>query len=419
MYLTTTLWLIVAAAGANGTSRPQRAPLSEAVAAALPTVSLKHIDPIRVAYLEQTGPYWRVGPLLRQVVDYMAEHDMSGAVFVRYLDHPSKVTPDSLRCHVGFTVAEEQLPAAEFTYEDRGPETVASVVVEEHYVAPLRYYALLEEWSLARGYTLQGPITETYPDAVRARRGQLGRSRLVIQMSIDVARQAATPFSRSSTDETKAETRRPLPNATEQRSRLRALLPVIAAGVAGADVRTAPTTVSRKLPPPPPRASGGRHASDGARGTALRAVAHRVDELIADHHFVLAAEELLPATGPFPIGTRVWLGQVVMRVKAFAAGFERIYPNHEVKATELADAISRRYDTVFHDFVLAPVDQAIVRINVQTDPNAPTKLAILRELDALLGRLAVRGISAAAAMETLSSLLERVGNLIAGDQRPP
>ena len=418
MYLTTTLSLIVAAAGANGTSRPEGAPLSVAATAALPVVSLKHIDPIRVAYLEHTGPYWRVGPLLRQVVDYMAEHDMSGAVFVRYLDNPSKVPSASLRCQVGFTVSEEQLPAAAFTYEDRGPETVASVVVEEQYVTPLRYYALLEEWSLAQGYTLQGPITEIYPDAVRTRRGQLGRSRLVIQMSIDVARQVATPFSSSSADETEPETRRPLPNAMEKPSRPGALEPVDAAGVAGADVRTTPTTVSRK-PPPPQRVSGGRHSSDGARSTAPRAVAHRVDDLIADHHFVLAAEELLPATGPFPTGARVWLGQVVMRVKVFAAGFERIYPNHEVKVAELAEAISRRYGTVFHDFVLAPVDQAIVRINAQTDPNAQTKLAILRELDALLGRLAVRGISATAAMDTLSSLLARVGNLIAGDQRPP
>ena len=53
-------------------------------------------------------------------------------------------------------------------------------------------------------------------------------------------------------------------------------------------------------------------------------------------------------------------------------------------------------------------DQAVVRVNAQSDPKAAEKRMIMRELDTIMGRIALKSIDADATLDRLISIVERV-----------
>jgi hypothetical protein len=59
-----------------------------------------------------------------------------------------------------------------------------------------------------------------------------------------------------------------------------------------------------------------------------------------------------------------------------------------------------------------PLSQAVVRIDPRQDPNADRKRSILRDLDALLAKVAQRALDPKDALDTLSDLLQRTCDVL-------
>jgi len=141
-----------------------------------------------------------------------------------------------------------------------------------------------------------------------------------------------------------------------------------------------------------------------------------VKDLIAARRFDLIAEQRLPGPDAIPQTLRLWLGQLVFRIGAAAKGIKQIYPSDSREVTELGDAVTRRYKSVSAGFRLDPLAQAVVRVDPQTDPLAAEKRAIMRDIDALLGGIALRSVDVEETTRQLADIVQRTQNLLRSAQ---
>jgi len=68
----------------------------------------------------------------------------------------------------------------------------------------------------------------------------------------------------------------------------------------------------------------------------------------------------------------------------------------------------RRYRQASASSKVDSLAQAIVRVDVHSDPQSAQKQLIVRDLDNLLGQVALKTVDAKSALDRLSDLLQRV-----------
>ncbi len=127
-------------------------------------VTLKKIDEVRVACLERTGPYEKVGDSFGELMAWMGSKGVKpvGPPMGTYYDDPTVTPPDKTRYEVCMPVAEGV----------EGDETVKVKVIPSQDVASTRYkgpwekvaptYLKLFAWIEENGYKSAGPPTEVY-----------------------------------------------------------------------------------------------------------------------------------------------------------------------------------------------------------------------------------------------------------------
>lgn len=386
-----------------------------------PTIAVRRTDPVQVVFLGHTGPYWRVGPLLVRVREYMFKHSQSGPMFMRHLQNPVSATTQPLRSEIGFIVEGDHQPEPPFRTARRDGELVACMVVKGRTATTRGDYGLIQEWIRAHGYDAAGPVVEIF-DPVQPKRPS-GTQRTEIQVVLkgtERVTQSVAPESAPPPDLRRPQHAEPAP-ALEQYLRSGAAREGEAAAGAqaeqAADELDAPLThdvaaepaaevtgtpsVGKQTPTPKPQSE------------PLLPVL----ELVEANRFNRIAEQLMPDDLAIPTPHQVWLGQVVFRIGAAAKGVKQVHPGAEQTAVALAGAITRRYKRVSVNFMADPLAQAVVRADAHTDPLAGRKRAIMRNLDTLLGRIALRSVDADSTVEELARVIQRVQDLLRSEGR--
>ncbi|MBI4717198.1 MAG: hypothetical protein HY763_05295 [Planctomycetes bacterium] len=305
-----------------------------------------------VVYRELTGPYWSAGPRLADVREYQQHLGDGGALFVRYLDDPTATAPSSLRMQVGFFPVQDVEVAPPYTKVLRDGEWTVSQRLPRHAAAIPRVYEVLRRVAAARGFQAAGPLTEVHvpPEEGAAPAAVLVEFRLTLAPERHAERSSlATTPARSSED------------------------------------------------------------ADGSTSSAEGEVEASVASMYASQEYERLAERLIPAGGNE--SSAVWIGQAVLRLRALADGVERVYPGQGVSLGALCVALEHRYQTVAGASKRRALDQATIRVDDGTDPRAREKRAVIRDLDALLGRLPHRGTTAETVATEIIGLLERIETL--------
>lgn len=137
-------------------------------------------------------------------------------------------------------------------------------------------------------------------------------------------------------------------------------------------------------------------------------IAMTITELIEANEFDRVAELIMPNPESIAPNHEIWFGQIVFRFKAVARGMERMYPGEGGSAIRLVNALSSRYEIIATRFEDNPLDQAVVRTGTLNDPTAPSRRELMRTMDSLLGKLAVKQLSADEFQEEVFDVIDRL-----------
>jgi effector-binding domain-containing protein len=390
------------ALGLDQAGQPGNTPAA-AKARTSPEIDVKRTEPVEVVYLEHVGTYWSLGPRFMQLREYMVEHEQSGPMYARFFEDPTGAAPGSVHSEIGFIVDGDHEAAPPFVKARREAELVAYMIAGPT-GSLTRSYTNMREWIESHGYVALGPVTEIYPPL---KRGVVRQQRTEIQMPL---RFAAPPVEVSQA---------PVQKASEPTQRETAggeLEDVIASEPAPESKEALITTREESTTQP--------------RLDELEKVEHEVSkpepvehqplvpvkDLIAARQFDLIAEQLLPGSDAIPQTLRLWLGQLVFRIGAATKGIKQMYPSDSRDVTELGDAVTRRYKSVSAGFQLDPLAQAVVTVDTRSDPLAAEKRAIMRDMDALLGGIALRSVDVEEAMRQLADIVQRTQDLVRSAQ---
>lgn len=398
--------LRVAEGDGNGSSSPAVRTVD------LPVVEVKHAPASTVVYLEQAGAYWRLGPAFARVADYMQAHGQTGPahpMYARFCGHPLKATSVACVTEVGF-VANLNLkdhpddglePKTPFKTTRREQQLVASIVVEGPIISTLRYYTPLLAWIDEHRYLPLGPITEVYLSGIGT--NTKGQQRTEIQISIrargDSPKSESASAANLSSDHLQPSVQSMPATPVDPKEAQVPAQDSMAREIATSTVPTpafAPTVESEQVQP-------------------VQSV-QSVCGLVEQGRWDRVAEQLMPDGFVVLTSQQVWFKQVVFRLGALERGIRHLHPDQEHAVVALAQAVTDRYDTVAKTFTLDPLAQAVVNIDPQGDPTILKQRALLRELDALLGRVAVKAVGPEDAMESLTDIVQRVQNLVHPDQ---
>lgn len=361
-----------------------------------------------VALVEQGGPYWSLATKFDELANYMQAHDQPGPMFTRYVDKPTVAPKDGPRTEIGFVLTGQFSPGPPYRTEAWPARLVATTTTEGTFTSPSRYYAILNTWAEAHGYIAVGPMVEFYPlvsDSDSAARA--------FDLQLPVQKVEATLSTKNSggTDRTPARSpASPPPADVEGKSEASLAAPPD-------DDDPAAPAIPEQQPDKKSSETQSPHESPATSvnlptPVAGRAVAAPIAVLFAEQEFDQVAFRLMPAERPVPGDKQVWLGQVVYRIKAIARGIHSDGAAQAERLGALAAAMERRYKTVSSEFTGDPLAGPVVSAGRVGDPDAERQRAIMRDLDALLGRIAVGGIQPDEVSKELTELIERVDELL-------
>ena len=127
-----------------------------------PLIAIKQTTSTPILYMEHTGAYWTIGHPLAEIRRYMIEHGEPGPWFIRFLDHPHKVPPDSLRSWVGVISSTRPESSSSYITGTLPSELVVYLRVGKSTVADRRQLSAMTKWALRRGYIAIGPVTQIF-----------------------------------------------------------------------------------------------------------------------------------------------------------------------------------------------------------------------------------------------------------------
>jgi len=411
-----------------------------------PTVAVKETTPTAVVYLEHDGPYWALGPKFQQLAELRATVTGAGPFFTVYPGHPLGTMTRSKPAYVGFICdgcqgrSEIQRP---FLIGEWPRELVAYTRFEGPASATLSLYSYMREWTTLNGYAATGPVVEIYASRGTGTGVEPTTFQTEIRMpvrSLTDRRADAPPMgivavtpgtdaqdSPTISDRSTLPDSRPAPTAPASTTIVSTVLSSNGTEPSHARHSTASTT----SPGVAARTEGPGQAIDPARAkpsaeepplndAAASSDDATLDSLYVSQRMPQVAERLLPVGSSMSDAEVAWMGQFIFRVQALAKGVEQVYPQ---EAREIADlkalavALERRYREQRPDGFAGSAARVVVRAAPNQDRAAAARQAVMRDMDSLLGRVALRTVDAAGAVSGLIELLSRMETSLA-DTRP-
>lgn len=394
-----------------------------------------------VVFLEHVGPYWTVGRKAAQTRAYMDSRGITGPVFVRYPQAPRRRTARDTKCEIGFVIESPHAPDPPFQLGRRPEETVAVLTVLGRLPDAEHDYANLYSWIRDRGYAAAGPIAELYYPADSLREAVSAKAEIRFTLTPPPARSGDQPVAGTDAalgvDPAPADGRPPkaaprLADPVDVPAE-----PVAVAAPASSEAGMLPERrpgADDDAPVPDSIASSGSDASLPAAASETSLAQHPIppaptvaaaDErpvtprpqaprpatvlaLLAERRYASAAEAILPAVLPSAAGDRAWLHQVILRIEATARAIARLDSADASMAASLgtlAEAIETRYAALGPGSVPGLPDPPTASPGPEPDRRTAAKRALTDSLDALIGRIASRGVSAPDAREELYRVL--------------
>jgi len=368
----------------------RHAPLEAASVAEPSQVFTKETAPVRVAFVEHSGPYWTTGPIVEQVRDAMRELGETGPLFLRLPDSAHGTGDGSGRNEIGFVLQGTREPKAPFRVERRSGRLVAYILAPGPFGTTARHHTTLSRWAGENGFESTGSFTELY---------WIGRKpfdREIVEIQMDVRKQSGAPPPPSPSAPTIAT------ESTDPRQAHEAAQPVVAQDKPAAPLESAtpPSETDRDSGP----ASGpGPPALDGPPS---------IEALYQQGEWPAIAERLLPLHAIHDAGARAWLEQFVLRLSALSRGLERDGSTPAVAIRHMSDHIRRRFDENAGGV-------AAVNFSGSTASVSPKHRAIMMELDRLLGRVAMEAVEPMELERQCVGLVTRVAELNSRGSGPP
>lgn len=377
----------------SGMTWPQPAPTKAGDAA----IQLRPLDARNVVYRAHQGAYWTIGPVVREVRAYMVQHNQPGPLFVRYLTDPRRGGA-SLETEIGFIVHGEHEPASSFQTTTWPAQRVASLAIEGRSPAPNRDYAVLLGWVEEQGLLAAGPVTELY----NGDRSAASRS-----VDIQVAVLEASAIARQ--NETVAEMKD---------GNKKIATPVAAPSRPSHDASQTTAPTEHRTEPPPPSATAVASPpseelppAEPADAAPSLVEAETVESLVAAERFDEAAKVLLPDGRAINPALLPWIENAFARLHAAARGIRRVYPGEGAVMLKMADALMHRLTDVSRRGA-----EPGSGIGFQAFPNQrdqqPKRQRIIRDLDVLLSRIALRITKPAAAAEAMTKAVREIDQVI-------
>ncbi len=333
-------------------------------------ISVRVTDPVHVVFVEHKGAYWTVGPAFTRVAEYMRVHDRSGLTYVRYARAPYRGGSGDLASQVGFIVRGTHDAQAPFQNGVWASERVAEMVVEGPTPSLRHEYKMMYDWIERNEHEPAGPVTEVYHLSSRA--GNTVMDRVALRVTLHRPKPRAEKTDDDEPERTSA----------------------------------AEEPVSARRPSEIP-VQPERHRTDSHDHREI----HSVNELVKAGRFDRLAEYVVPdEITRFP-AVHVWFGQVVFRVRAAARGVEQRHPGEGRVMSALAESLVQRYRSIPAGAHLDPLLDPVVQVEWEGDPRGRRRHEIMRNLDAVLGRIGLDTLGADAALAEVESLLQQIIDL--------
>lgn len=386
-------------------------------------VAVKQTKPTRIVYKNHIGPYWTVGPVFREVSEYMIKHGQAGSVFARYPDHPKNVQAASMRTEIGFVVIGQHQPQSSFNGMLRKSELVAYQFLDTSNPNISKQFDMMSEWIRSNGYEPLGPIIEIHHRSFESK--GLNKPSVEIQLPVRKIRnnQNIPNFMEVPNEVINKNVsviqKPPAPDPVETPEIVTAQ-PILIKKVRPS-FSTKPTASTMPIPRPPKVVMSSDLESKPKNLTDKKAV-HKpndrnlntmtITELIDSGDFDQVARRIMPHPDAIEPSQQIWFGQLIFRMKAIARGIEKMYPSEGKTTTQLVNALSSRYEILSAHFQGNPLSQAVVRVNGFNDASANTRREMMRHMDSMLGRLAVKRLTADEVTEELIDIVDRLYDLM-------
>ena len=394
-------------AASQGVAQVDTRPEAPPVAAGIPAVTAIEADAVTVIFVERVGAYWSLGPTLKDVRAYLAAHGVAGRLYVRYLDDPTTASSGAVRTEVGVYTDGDHEPTAPFLRKQREAELVASLTVESRRLSLSKTCARMNTWIASHGYERLGPVTEIYVDPT-AKTSDAGL--VEIQMPIRLA---------PSLPSEPAPRGRPASHAPSLSA-----VEILFAGPADVELEGPPAPRPRDDGEWTPKIQGsgstkaGEKEAIGGSGVWGKTAPPMEDPLVPVADLVAAgaldrvSQRLIPNSGVLLADEQLWLDQLVFRVRAVLNGIARIYPDEGEMAADLAEAVKLRYEQLASERKHDPLARAVVRVDPLNDPLAARKEAMIRDLDRLSFRVAVKAVTADEAFRQVLDVIKRTHTVV-------
>jgi hypothetical protein len=143
-------------------------------------------------------------------------------------------------------------------------------------------------------------------------------------------------------------------------------------------------------------------------GVSADKTASSIHGLVQAEDFDAVARRVIPDRVAQSAAELAWVQQVIIRIEAIARGTKQVYPDQETPLEPLAVALRSRFERLPLARGIAQPPQNAVRSNSHRNQSEAARLGALRELDRLMGHLALRAVDAGEALEIVTDVLRRI-----------
>jgi len=351
------------------------------------TISLRRVESRRLVLRPFDGPYWRIGPLLQEVRAYAEANDESGPLIVRFsggLDGPAA----SGTCEVGFIAQNDHIPSAPFLSADLPACSVGSLTIPGQTASTHRDHRALQEWARQNGFETTGEVIELYHLPPDRDRPDLWETEVQLMLTLPAnGDSTARPWTSAP----------PAPTASFPPGRT-SNEPTDSDRIAGHS--TTGETAAASI------------FQDAEHPDTAGQSAEPIGILLANDRFDRIAERIVPDRASIPADDQVWLGQFVFRLEAARKGVRRIAPQDMGKAWKMVDAIVTRYRRVYSQGESTVLAEPVTNCGFGAAKSAGDRAQLMRDLDRLLGRIALQAVTVEQSAEELLALVERASVIL-------
>ncbi len=380
---------------------------TQSQAVAQSPIELIEIESRKVAFIEHSGPYWSLGPVIDQVARDARAMGVRDGLVIRYLDDPVAASPAGLRAEVGFEFAGSDLPKPPYKLAQWPPALVARKSVNGPDGLSTRHFASLKAWAQSQGLAPAGDLIALVDLAEGGESTAIDHAEILLPVCVPDPPAVKTPPTFQKTHENETE-----PSKIQEAARTpRVVTKVIQLPVPNSQGGTAEASPPLALGTPVQQAPVQRLATPLA---PLDVPTPQVQPSVPVRQWIEAGKftELAGVVLPDKVdsASRQWADQMAARIVAVANGVQKQSPGEEGWLAELATQLADRREAnraESHKSIQRVIGPSVAVVSKDAD-----RKALMLELDRLMANVSYRSLKPDQVRENLIQLLEKVPPLI-------